>query len=587
LLALLCAALVQSYDRSWLSAPVAEFARREGVAPPRLSELKRRLLAAFEALLAASRRRGRRPRPADQGGQGDQVRVLEALLAVAADLLGRLPIRRRAVQERVVAAARRLQRDYGLSQKSFCQLLGIPERTLRYWIRRARSRPQTPEPITAPPPKPPRRRDRNRGRFRFEVTLPGVQAMADTTLFTLFGVPLRMIALQDPGERYKTLLSAARCEIEETAHNVAALVRDTLKNMPGIQLLTDQGTPYMAAEAGDGYDSIDVEHRPQKEGTPTEKSTLERAFRTIKGAAAQLLEVTNKLAREIPALAQPGMARPLAQLLVDALLTVYHDSRRGLEHPLAGADPESLRDLIADQRQRAHAEIRSVRLFLTELHQSYNMPGSVQQFIRAHRHHAFEDLKEAERRLRGRACRCIARACDRYFAGIISRVAEEGRSRRAGERARRKRSREERKIIEEIEALTALRRADPCRWLSSALDLLLQSWLPEKRQLLFGGIGIGLADARGAMRALADTLAHTWKDQTEAVWGEWAARNPDTDPEAIAQLRAVFVRTQAQVANEHPPPSPTPISAILPETHWRPRNQKPRARPDPSPDLRF
>ena len=403
LLALLCAAIVQSYNCSWLSAPVAELCRWEQVAPSRISELKRRLLQPFQSLLAHSRRRGRRPQPPDPRSE---VKVLESLLAVAADVLREIPIRRRALQDRLVAAALRLRDQHGVRHKTFSKRLGLSDRTLRYWQRRARRRPLPPSPLTAAPAPPPKPRQRNRGRFRLEVTLPGVQTLADTTELVLFGVKLRLIALQDPGERYQRLLQAARVELEESADKVAAVVTEALAQPGGIQLVTDQGTPYMAQEATSAYDALDLEHCPQKEGTPTDKATIERAFETVKNAMLGLLELSNRLARKLPQLAEPQLARSLAQLLLDALLQVYHLSRAELVHPLAGTDPDELRDLIDDQRQRAHAEWRSKRLLLTHIHQSYQMFGSLPGFIRAHRRHALEDIREAERRLRDRACRC-------------------------------------------------------------------------------------------------------------------------------------------------------------------------------------
>jgi hypothetical protein len=116
LLALVCAAIAGSYQRSWLSAPLAELAREEGIAPPRITELKSRLLQLFEQLLAQSRRRGRRRRPVDPQAEA---RVPEALLAVAADVIREVPIRRRAVQQRLVAAAERLHRNSGVLQQTF------------------------------------------------------------------------------------------------------------------------------------------------------------------------------------------------------------------------------------------------------------------------------------------------------------------------------------------------------------------------------------------------------------------------------------------------------------------------------------
>ena len=85
----------------------------------------------------------------------------------------------------------------------------------------------------------------------------------------------------------------------------------------------------------------------------------------------------------------------------------------------------------------------------------------------------------------------------------------------------------------QIDALDRERRRDPRRWLAHALDLLLASWLPDKRELLFGGVGAGLAAARGAIQALADHLVYTWQDELWAVWASWSSHHRDLDPEAI------------------------------------------------------
>jgi len=556
LLALVCAALAGSYQSSWLSASVAELARSQGIAPPRLSELKNRLLPSFEQLLQQSRRRGRRARPLDPQ-TGD--RVPEALLAVAADVIREVPIRRRAVQQRLVAAADRLRRESGVLQKTFCQRLGLSPRTFRHWKRQTSTITkviplQVPEPAAE---KKPRRR--NRGRFALEVTLPGVQMMADTTELSLFGVPLQMLALQDPGDRYRHLLDRAQVELEQTALQVAQLVRNT---PPGFQLLTDQGTPYRAQAAQQAYDQLELEHQTQKEATPTEKATLERAFRTLKDALRPLITLSNRLATQIPQLAQPTVARPLAQMLVHALLQVYHQSRLHLRHPREGIDRKELDDLLEEQRERAQAHWRSRRLLLEHIHQSYQMPGSKEAFVRAHRSHALEDIQEAERRLRSRACRCQVHACDRYFAGILNHVAEEGRAQRAQQRAEQKKVRQRNREFAKVEASRQQLRAEPRRWLTWALDLLLRGWSATEKQLLFRGKGPGRIDARRAAETIAGLLPHSWKDEVESVWTSWTLQHRDQPADALQAVRFVLDRVMQEIQDGLVPRS-TPASAIL------------------------
>ena len=161
--------------------------------------------------------------------------------------------------------------------------------------------------------------------------------------------------------------------------------------------------------------------------------------------------------------------------------------------------------------------------------------------------------------------RCIARACDRYFAGILNRVAEESRARRAHQRLERQRQRQSERTTAEIDAFDRERRRDPRRWLAHALDLLHASWLPDQRQLLFGGVGPGLAAARGAIHALADHLVYTWQDELWAVWASWSSQHRDLDPEALAAIHQVIrnLETGVRRDRERASPSTPPASAIL------------------------
>src|SRR6266545_3097628 len=107
-------------------------------------------------------------------------------------------------------------------------------------------------------------------------------------------------------------------------------------------------------------------------------------------------------------------------------------------HPLDRHDPDLLRTIIEEQRDRARAEDRSVRLFLEAIHAEYAMPTSCEAFVRAFRRYPLEDLRDAERRFRAHACRCQVRVCDRYFAAVVRDVHDLNRARRAAERERRR-----------------------------------------------------------------------------------------------------------------------------------------------------
>ena len=67
--------------------------------------------------------------------------------------------------------------------------------------------------------------------------------------------------------------------------------------------------------------------------------------------------------------------------LLAVFLRVYHAGRRHLPHPLAARDPDSLRRIIDEQRERARVEDRSVRLFLEAVHDEYAMPGPRDAFV--------------------------------------------------------------------------------------------------------------------------------------------------------------------------------------------------------------
>jgi hypothetical protein len=48
--------------------------------------------------------------------------------------------------------------------------------------------------------------------------------------------------------------------------------------------------------------------------------------------------------------------------------------------------------------------------------------GSREAFVRTFRRYPLEDLREAERQFRARACRCKVQVCDRYFSAVVRDV---------------------------------------------------------------------------------------------------------------------------------------------------------------------
>ncbi|MEN8150142.1 MAG: hypothetical protein ABFS86_09980 [Planctomycetota bacterium] len=110
---------------------------------------------------------------------------------------------------------------------------------MRYWAKRALPKP---EEVPESPPEPGNRRV---GGFDLAATLPGLQAMCDTTSLSLFGVPLKVVALQDPGARHERPWEDFAVDTEENHQVVIDVVMAALAGKPGTQAIFDQGTPYM------------------------------------------------------------------------------------------------------------------------------------------------------------------------------------------------------------------------------------------------------------------------------------------------------------------------------------------------------
>jgi hypothetical protein len=538
LLALLAALIVSAFDRRWLSGPVQGFIPAGGPSPERLSRLKARLLDPFEALVVEATRRGRPPREPEKP---DESLILRELLALVPR--GTWTYLPRTQRRALVAAQERLKREHSLSERRFCELLGISERTFRSW--------KTTPPPAPPKPAPERETEREKpaprngaGRFDLEVTLPGIQAVADTTSWELFGVPLVIVAAQDPGDRKLELWDGFAVSTEEDSELVVKVLEEVAGEKPGLQIVNDQGTPYMAELTREAIEELECEQAPQKEGTPTEKATKERAFRTVKDALAPLVKLSRKLAERIPSLRNPELAKALGRIVLSVFLRVYAAAPRNGAHPLNGRGASELEAIAQEQRERARAEDRSKRLLLAEIHQAYDFPGSPARTIRAHRRHALEDIQEAERRLRRRACRCVTRACDRYFAGILRNVAEEGRRRRALERRQRlERAKAERQREEqrrEAEQRERTLRESPEIIIVSSLDLIARQWNPQSHQLLAGGKGLGTLRLREAIAALRSADAYTSRDRVESGWKLWLEKQAVKDDARVASIRKVI-----------------------------------------------
>jgi len=287
--------------------------------------------------------------------------VVQALLAVAASLVQEVPLHRRDLQDRLVQAFERLKQSHALKIRTFCQFLGLKERTFRSW----RARPPTPPRDEAPPPTPAKKKKRKgwpTGLFDLVHRIPGIQVMGDTTDLKVLGVPLKLIGLQDPGRRLSRLFEGFGVYSRERSREVVDLVTQVLADQPGTQLITDQGTPYLAELAREAYESLELDHAPQKEGTPTAKATLERAFRAIKDSLRPLLALTNRLADQCPALKDADLAQSLGRLLVAVLLRVYILAARDASHPLEDAAAREIEIVSAESRLAARSKEAWVRV---------------------------------------------------------------------------------------------------------------------------------------------------------------------------------------------------------------------------------
>jgi hypothetical protein len=578
LLALICASIVAEYDPSWLARPVARLIPDGGPRPERISRLKARVRDAFAELVAAAARRGRRPT-----APGDRSPLLAALLAITTRLLAqsKVPLQRRAVQDELVCTFDRLHAEHGATAREFCAALSLSERTFRSWQRR----PPKPLPPPSPPkPPPPASNDRNTGRFDLEVTAPGTQLGGDTTDLTVLGIDLKLVGIQDLGDRERRLFDAFAIAEREDSQLVARVVADATDGRAGLQLITDQGTPYLAEAARQAYDALEIEHAPQREGTPTAKATVERGFGTIKRALAPILELLNRVAGAVPSLRRPELARHAATLLVATFLRVYAAGRRHLGHPLDGQDPDVLRAIVEEQRDHARAEDRSARLFLEAVHAEYAMPGSCEAFVRQFRRYPLDDLHDAERRFRAYACRCHTRVCDRYFAAVVRDVHERNTRRRAAERTARRTAGEARRAHAAAAQRAAELRAHPERRLHEGLNVLADTWQSDTGRFVFDGV-LARSLLRRAIADLQRREPVAAADCIEAQLRAWQATRPNLPQPLCDAVRGVLRDVITDLRRPTNPNSPaTLVGAILSSST---RITHDNERPPPSPHLRI
>ena len=578
LLAVVAAAIVQAHAPAWLAQPVSCLAEAEGIRADRVSRLWRKLLAGMEALLARATRRGRRKKRRSSPGELHQRRH-EALLEVAREVIRGGGVNRRRVQDLLVAARDRLKAALGISHQEFAEALGLPPRTVRYWAQRGVAVPREEKP---PEPEPPAG-DRNEGRFDLGITLPGLQVQGDTTNLEVLGVPLKVVALQDPGRRHEVPWEGFAAETEENHEVIVGLLEEILADRPGTQFVVDQGTPYMAGATQEACDELELFHEPQKEGTPTDKSPLERSFGVVKSCLAPLLALTNKAAAVLPALARPELARPLARLLLGTYLRVYLMAARPRETNRS-EDRTVLESIACAQREKAVAERRSTRLLLAQVFDRCGFEGSSTKFVNTWKGYRAEDVEEAERRLQRQIVRgTTIQHPVRYFTAILLNVTRERRPGRERQRELERRA-ADRKAAEErnrlqIEAHEKALAQHPERRVAEALRILAAQRLPGSPALALGGIGPGTRELRIALQTIARESPGTLRDRAEVGWRIFEKDDPD--PEVTPPVRALFDDHVEAAARDAPCPETRADDILCPGSH-HPNHE----RPTPDPDLR-
>lgn len=581
LLALVCLAVVHRLRPGWTSITLEEAARGEGVSPERLSRLCSRAVAPFQRALQTLTRIGRPSRRKEEDTTASENALLRAMLGVATSILKHVSLRRPAIRALITAAFLRLKQQHPeLTRTSFCDALGLSQRTFRHWMAGAGKTEPAASPTKPPTAKkrPPKRPPR-RPRFGFDVTLPDTQLAADTTDLQAFGVPLKLVAAQDLGGRDRDLLDAIIVDHRESADLVIAALTEALGDKEGQQVITDQGTPYMATATQAAIEALGAEHAPQREGDPLGKATIERAFGTVKRFAGPLLALTDRLAAAFPALRAPDLAKASVILLLTALLKAYQAGARAAaraDEQRAGVSADELLDLAEQSREKSRAEASSARLLLTAIHRDYNITQPLDAFIRSMRRFPLPVLKDAERAFSSQVHRDDIRDRAAYFAAIVRRCNEPYQRRLAAIRRQKEQEERQREHDQKLEATYAAWHADPAAWLYDALDTLATQWFPERKELLFRGTGLGkkwLCDAVGRLNDLhAPTAA---ADIARGILAQFQNNNP-------RNLSRDGLNAIANILEKHLPENPTPqtdckqdfASAIL-------RNNGPPRRPLP------
>lgn len=590
LFAVVAVALIHRVRPDWLAIGVTDAAKAEALNPERISRLASRVLGLWQSTLDAFSHRGR---PTLEPDQNDELGRLRALLAVATTLLAQVNFRRRALRALVVGAWLRLHTELPqLTQARFCEALALPTRTLRSWLQHPASTAETlSEPEQAPTPSGPRKRSAKprkprRPRFRFDLVVPDTQLGADTTDLSVLGVPLKLVAAQDIGGRDESLFDQVVVDDHEHAEHVTNVLTAAIAGRQGMQVITDQGTPYMAKVTRDALEQLGAEHAPQREGDPPGKATVERGFGILKTIAAPLFALSDRAASVVPALCNVELAKGLGHLLIAALLRAYQAGSRAARLAIeqrSGVDQATLERVAERARQAARAEENSRRLLLTHMHEIYQFELPLTKFIHEYRRYPLPVLKQAESQLRSQLHRTDILSLSRYFGAIVRNEMDAYRA----SNARRDRFEQQCNTSDaQAAAYSRLRRArlaDPVAWLREAIAGLVSQWRPREQHLLFGGEGAALGWMQAALpriasahgdAALVDIANGVMSDCARIHFGRLGQPGVDA-------IRTLLQRAISAIASptQDPPCHPTPPLATL----WNTGRTKRPPAPNPLP----
>jgi hypothetical protein len=252
--------------------------------------------------------------------------------------------------------------------------------------------------------------------------------------------------------------------------------------------------------------------------------------------------LTRKLAELIPALRRDDIARPVAALLLATYLRVFELGHRDRAHPLEGADPQLLRDIADEQREKARHETESKRLLLGEIYDGLGCTGSRERFIRNFRHHHLEDIQATQRLLvQNWHCCCRIYAPERAFAWQLWKAADYGDRQRCAAHARRRADAQLERQLRTDRARETFITEHPDELLRRGLDLVAtQCHTDVGRELLRARRGPGPSSVARAVELLRADHPAVHLDIVEATWRAWSSSSDPPSAPLLAVARQVL-----------------------------------------------